>query len=162
MVGQRGCLSALRCSQIILLWLIGATSGHSGISNARTCLLVGRVVQQSSDVVHEERVEGLGDLLLVGKIQRAVKRDPDTLEMHWTNLDDVAGLLAFEYTIAAATSHTSHVEQLGTVDHMVILATCDANTIRFNLEAQTSLVFPQSGSHPRLHAGRGQLASCVV
>jgi hypothetical protein len=35
----------------------------------------------------------------------------------------MAQLLALQNTITAATSHPSHVEELGTIDHMVI---CEA------------------------------------
>lgn len=45
---------------------------------------------------------------------------PDTLEMHRANLDHMAQLLALQNTITAATSHSRHIEQLGTVDHMVV------------------------------------------
>ena len=38
--------------------------------------LVGRVVQQTTDVVHEQRVQKIGDLFLVGKIQRTLERNP--------------------------------------------------------------------------------------
>ena len=47
---------------------------------------------------------------------------PDTLQMHWANLDHVPGLLAFQDTIPTSSGHTGNVEQLGAVDHVIICA----------------------------------------
>jgi hypothetical protein len=57
--------------------------------------LVGWVVEQTTDVVHKERIKKISDLFLVGKFHGALEWDPDTLEMHWSNLHNVAELLAF-------------------------------------------------------------------
>lgn len=40
-------------------------------------VVVCRVIEESSNVVNEEWVQGFCDLLPVRKIQRAIKRDPD-------------------------------------------------------------------------------------
>ena len=40
--------------------------------------------------------------------------------MHGANLDYMANLLALQDTVATATGHASNVEQLGTIDHVVI------------------------------------------
>lgn len=45
---------------------------------------------------------------------------PDTLQMHRANLDHMSDLLAFQDTIASPTCHSCHVQQLGTVDHVVV------------------------------------------
>lgn len=39
-------------------------------------VLVSRVVQQSANIVHEERIQQIGDLLLVSKLQSALEWDP--------------------------------------------------------------------------------------
>ena len=67
-------LCTLRCPQVIRL-LVWATCSHGSIANALASL-VGRMVEQSSNVVNEKRVEELCDLLLVREVQRAVKRNP--------------------------------------------------------------------------------------
>lgn len=38
--------------------------------------LVGRVAQELVDIMHEERIQKLSDLLLVGEVQSALVRDP--------------------------------------------------------------------------------------
>lgn len=135
------------------------------------------MVEQSSDVMHEKRVEKLCNLLLVREVQRALKWDPvrvsalkalqpksdlpDTFEVHWSYLHDVARLLAFQDTIATPTRHARDVEQLRAVYHVVILPPCYTNTVRLNLEAQATLIFPQCGCHPRLHAMRRNLPTGV-
>lgn len=45
---------------------------------------------------------------------------PDTLQMHGANLDHVTNFFALENAISTTTGHASNVQQLGTVDHMVI------------------------------------------
>lgn len=122
---------------------------------------VRRMVEQSTDVVHKERVEFLSDLFLVGKFQSTVERNPNSLQMHRTNLDHVSVLLALENTVATTARHTSHVKQFGSVDHVVVFASSHANAVGLNLEAKTSLVFPERGSHSRLHARRRDLSCCV-
>lgn len=71
--------------------------------------LVRWVIEKSANVVDEKRIEKLRDLFLVRKVQSSFKRDPDTLEMHWADLDHVSYLFAFEDTISPATSHASDV-----------------------------------------------------
>jgi hypothetical protein len=57
----------------LLLW---PTCSHRSSTHASLASLVGRVVEQSSDVVDEERVKQLGDSLFVREIQRAVEGYP--------------------------------------------------------------------------------------
>lgn len=45
---------------------------------------------------------------------------PNTLEMHWANLDNMSILLAFENAITTASGHTGNVQELCTVDHMIV------------------------------------------
>ena len=45
---------------------------------------------------------------------------PDAFEVHWSNLHYMAELLAFENTVATPTCHASDIQQLRTVDHVVI------------------------------------------
>jgi hypothetical protein len=54
------------------------------------------------------------------KTINAVGHLPDTLQMHRTYLHDVTNLFAFEYPISPSSRHAGNVEQLGTIDHVVI------------------------------------------
>lgn len=45
---------------------------------------------------------------------------PDALQVHGANLDDVARLLTLQDTISSASGHTSYVQQLRSVDHVVV------------------------------------------
>lgn len=82
--------------------------------------LVGRVVQQTTNVMHKQRIQQIRDLFLVGKFQGALKGDPHALQVHRTNLDHMTDLFTLQDTVTTTASHTSDIEQLGTVDHMVI------------------------------------------
>ena len=66
-------LSALWCPQVLLPLLRAAC--HCGVAYALPCL-VGGMVEQSSDVMYEKRIEHLGDFFLVREIQRAIERYP--------------------------------------------------------------------------------------
>lgn len=57
----------------LLLW---PTSSHGSSTHASLASLVGRVVEQSSNVVDEERVKQLSNSLFVREIQRAVEGYP--------------------------------------------------------------------------------------
>lgn len=52
--------------------------------------------------------------------QQQLRVLPDALEMHGPDLDDVADLLAFENAVSTSSGHSSDVEQLGAVDHVVV------------------------------------------
>ena len=45
---------------------------------------------------------------------------PHAFEMHRSNLDNMAHFLALENSITTASSHTCHVQEFGTVDHMIV------------------------------------------
>lgn len=45
---------------------------------------------------------------------------PHALQVHRPNFDHMTDLFAFQDAITATTGHSSHVEQLGTVDHVVV------------------------------------------
>lgn len=81
--------------------------------------------------------------------------------MHWTNLDNVTRLFALEYAITTTSSHTSNIEKLGAVDHVVVLASRNTNSIGLNLEAQAAFIFPQRRGDSRLHAWWRDLAGGV-
>lgn len=55
---------------------------------------------------------------------------PYALEMHGADFHNVAAFLAFEYSIATSTRHASHIQELRSVDHVVIfdksLAMCSS------------------------------------
>jgi hypothetical protein len=94
------------------------------------------MVKQGSDIVDKERIQLLGNLFLVGELERAFERDPsnisnwhvlrwqmyspNTLQMHRPDLDNMPGLLALQNSIPASTGHSCYVEQLRAVDHVVV------------------------------------------
>lgn len=55
--------------------------------------------------------------------------------MHWTNLDHMASLFTLQDAVATTTRHTSDVEKLRTVNHVIVLTSRDAHPVRLNLEA---------------------------
>jgi hypothetical protein len=75
-VGECRRLCTLWCSHVVLLLLWTAARSHGGIANALTSLVSG-MIEQRSDIVNEKRIEHLGDLLLVGEIQRAIEWNPE-------------------------------------------------------------------------------------
>lgn len=104
--------------------------------------VVGRVVQHGLDVSHKQGEEQIDDLLLVGKLEGSIIRDPHALEMHGAGLDHMTQLLSLENTVSSASGHAGHVEELGTVDHVVVLSTRHADASGLDLETQCSLVLP--------------------
>jgi len=114
------------------------------------------VVEKGSNVVNKERIQELRDLFLVRKVQRSLVRDPDTLQMHRANFDHMSNLFALQNAVSSPSGHTSHVEQLCSIDHVVIFATGNTDTTSLDLKAKTAFIFPQSGCYPRLHA-RGRV-----
>lgn len=45
---------------------------------------------------------------------------PNTLQVHGANFDNVTRLLALENSITSSSCHPSDIEQLRTVDHVVV------------------------------------------
>lgn len=86
--------------------------------------------------MNEERIQLFSDLLLIGKIQSAFEWDPkrmlkkkskttaifspDSFQMHGPNLHHMSHFLTLQDTVSPAPSHSSNVEELGAVDHVVI------------------------------------------
>jgi hypothetical protein len=119
------------------------------------------VIKQCSNVVNEQRIQLLCDFLLVGKLKSPLKRNPNTLKMHWTNLNNVARLFALQYAVSTTTRHSRDIQKLRSVDHVIVLTASNAYALRFYLKAQTALVFPQCGSHTRLHSWWSDLAGVI-
>jgi hypothetical protein len=86
---------------------------------------------------------------------------PDALQMHRPYLNDMPNLLTLQNTISTATGHTGDIQELCSVDHMVIFTPSDTDTSGLNLKAQAAFVFPQGGGNTRLHARWWILAGCV-
>jgi hypothetical protein len=78
------------------------------------------MIQERTDVMHEEGVQLLGDLFLVGEIKSSIKWNPDTLQVHGTNLDNMTRLFALQDAIASTSGHACDVQQLCAIDHMVV------------------------------------------
>jgi hypothetical protein len=119
------------------------------------------MIKQCSNVVDKQRIQLLCDLLLVGELEGSLKGNPDTLQVHRTNLDNVACLLALENTITSTSRHAGNIEELGAVDHVIVLTTRNANAFGLDLEAKTAFVFPKRSSHTWLHSWRSHLTSVV-
>lgn len=45
---------------------------------------------------------------------------PDTLQVHWPDFDDVSNLFTLQDTVSSTSGHTSHIQELRTVDHMIV------------------------------------------
>jgi len=106
-------------------------------------------------------VKKLSNSLLVREIQRTVKGYPDAFQVHRPNLDNMSGLLALENAVATSPRHAGDIQQLRTVDHVVVFSTRNTNALGLNLEAQAALVFPKSCGHSRLHAWRRDLPCSI-
>jgi hypothetical protein len=104
---------------------VAVYSSHGSASYTCPRLIRG-MIEQSSDVVYEERVKLFGNLLLVREFECTLKgnprdcqfmintsRDivlPDTLQMHGTNLDNVSCLFALENAVSSSSGHARDVE----------------------------------------------------
>jgi hypothetical protein len=119
------------------------------------------MIKQCSNVVDEQRIQLLCNLLLVGKLKSSLKRNPDTLEMHWADLNDVTRLFALQYAVSTASCHSRDVQQLGAVDHVIIFTASNTHALGFDLETETAFVFPQRGGHTGLHSWWSNLAGVV-
>ena len=121
-----------------LLLLIGQPTTVCHSLDSTGSIIVCGVVQQSTDVMHEKRIQSLSNLLFVCKIQSSVIGNPvygqlrvsstsevfspDAFQVHWTNFDNVSGLFALQDPVTTTTGHTSDVQELGAVYHMIILS----------------------------------------
>lgn len=117
--------------------------------------------QQRADVVNEERIKLLRDFLLVGEVKGSVERYPNTLEVHWSNLDDIPNLLALQDAIAPASCHIGDVQQLGPINEAVVFATGNTNALDLDLETHSAFVLPDSPGQLRLVVRRGDLTGRV-
>lgn len=103
------------------------------------------MIQESTNIVNKERVKHLRNLLFVCKVQcsliwnpvlmlvgdqkifllfsprRKGRVDiPNALQVHGADLDNMANLFALQDAVSTATSHSSDIEQLGSINHVVI------------------------------------------
>lgn len=147
---------------------VGARAGHtrgaltlrlsllSSSNDGRSSGVVVRVVQERLDVGLKERVECISDAVLLGQLLGTGKRDPNTLEMHGANLDNDALLFIFENTVSLAARHAADVEQLGAVDHVVVVPSSNTDTTGVDLEAERALILPER-SGDTVSSGERQL-----
>ena len=72
--------------------------------------------------------------------------------MHGANLDHMANLLALQDTVATTTGHASNVEQLGTIDHVVIYSLLVVSSWgkKKKKKNQLSSAYPLCAQHTRL------------
>lgn len=112
--------------------------------------VVDGVIEESADVVDEERVEERGDVFLIGKSEGSFVRNPidlvstclqemclvgkadfyspNTFQMHGAYLDNMLLFLCLQNTISSASSHTSNVQKLCTVHHMIVCLQISVNS----------------------------------
>ncbi|KAI3481787.1 hypothetical protein L1887_55634 [Cichorium endivia] len=128
----------------------------SGGNHGRGARVVVRVVEERLNVGLKERVERVGNAVLLGELLGTRKRDPDTFEVHGADLDDDALLLVLEDAVTLAARHAAHVQELGAVDHVVVVPSGHADAASVHLEAERTLVLPQ-GCGDTVSAGEGQL-----
>lgn len=104
---------------------------------------MGGMIQQGFDIGHKQRIQYVGDFFSVCKTEGPVKRDPHAFEMHGPYFYHVSYFFGFQDSVALAPRHPCNVEQLGTIDHVVVFSSSHAHASRFYLETQRALVFPQ-------------------
>lgn len=81
--------------------------------------------------------------------------------MHRTDFNNVSSLFALQNAVATTPRHAGDIQQLGTVNHVVVFTSRHADAFGLNLEAQAAFILPQSRSDSRLHAWRSNLARSV-
>ena len=64
----------------------------------------------------------LSGVSIMHRWRRSGRILPNTLQVHWPNLDNVACLLALEDTVTSASCHASDVEKFRAVDHVIVWA----------------------------------------
>lgn len=89
---------------------------------------------------------------------------PDTFQMHRANFHHMAKLFALENSVTSTTGHASYIEQLCTIDHVVVcgkrksvkrispinlfpqneltFSSSYTHSLRFHLVAETPFIFP--------------------
>lgn len=61
--------------------------------------------------------------MLVDELRSHALREndiPDTLQVHWSDFDDVSDLFTLQDTVSSTSGHASHIQKLRTVDHMIV------------------------------------------
>lgn len=148
----------LRAPDLLRLFLLPTLMGGHDL----TCpVLVRWMIQQSPNVVDEQWVKKLGNLLLVREIEGPLKGNPNALEMHRANLHNVPHFLALENTVSPTSGHSRHIQQLRTINHVVIFSAGDADAASLDLEAKAPFILPECSRYPGLHARRRNLSGRV-
>lgn len=110
----------------------------------------------------EQGIQQVRNLFFVRKFQCTLIWNPDTFQVHRTNLDNMAKFLAFQDTVSATSGHACNVQQLRSIDHMVVFASSHTDALCLYLIAQTTFILPESRRHTRLGTRRLQLTSGIV
>lgn len=131
----------------ILLGVVGENQRDLGPAG------VGLAVHVRANVVDKQRVQQVGDALLLRERDRAIERNPHALEVHSANLDHPTVLLRFQHPVAATACHPRHVQEFGAVDHIIVLSAGHADAPRLHLETEGVFVLPQRGGHTRTRLG---------
>ena len=111
--------------------------------------------------MNKQWIQQASDLLHVGKVQGSFKRNPDSSEMHWAILNIIPILFRLKYAVSTIRCQSSNIQQLGSVDEMIVFSAGNINVLYIDLEAKAALIFPESRSNARFHAWRSYLASSV-
>lgn len=117
-------------------------------------------VQKSLNVGLKERVEEFGDAVLVGELLATLESDPHALEVHGTYFDHDALLFVLENAIALSSGHAADIEQLCTVDHVVVVSSSYTDALCVHLEAQGAFILPQRRSDA-MSASHGKLGTVL-
>lgn len=76
---------------------------------------------------------------------------PDTFQMHWANFHNMAKLFALENSITSTAGHASYIEQLCTIDHVVICGggkkSQSKEYLQLTLSSRNELTFSSSYTH---------------
>jgi hypothetical protein len=103
---------------------------------------VNRVVEEGTDVGHEEGVKEGSNVFLVREGEGTFVGDPNTFEMHRSDFHNMLLLLAFQHPVSSTSGHASHIQKLGAIDHMIIFTSGNASSSNINLKTQCSFIFP--------------------
>ena len=80
--------------------------------------------------------------------------------MHSSNFDDDSFLFILQDSVSLSSRHSADVEELGTIDHAIVVSTCDADALGIDLEAEGAFILPEGRRHS-MSAGEGELRAVL-
>ncbi|XP_014560049.1 hypothetical protein COCVIDRAFT_90126, partial [Bipolaris victoriae FI3] len=73
----------------------------------------------------------------------------------------MSSLLALQYAVSTASIYSSHTQQLGTVDHVVVIAASHTNPSSFNLKTKGAFVLPKTCCQSNFDPWRSHLICAI-